>query len=326
MKLTEDQKRMTEENHNMIYGFLRRYNLKEEDWYDIAAIGLIRAVCSYIPGDAKFSTYANVCMLNEVRKELVYKKRHYNNELSLNHEYENDDGEVYEMIDFVESKDDVEKTVLDVIYLQELKEFLLENLSTEKQKKVIELIFEGKDKMTCLKEAGISSQGFLVAIDKIYPKYHKRFCYETSNTNKRRNRVLKEHEEKLQKEADICSRAKAEYEKKKETRKKKLERSKKPYTKGFNINDKIKLPDNNRLYTIRARDERFLICTRPIVYGKETEYFIIDLKEKWYGPDNLIFSPEYKTELDCLSRLKDLQENKMSVSKKKGSQLDFYVA
>lgn len=69
MKMTEEQRRLAEENHNLIYGFLNEYKLDDEDFYDLASIGLCKAAIKYDNNrKEKFSTFAYVCMNNEVKR------------------------------------------------------------------------------------------------------------------------------------------------------------------------------------------------------------------------------------------------------------------
>ena len=60
--LTEEQRSYAAENHNLILAFLRRENFSADDYYDIAALGFLRAVKNWF-GDAatrryRFSTIA----------------------------------------------------------------------------------------------------------------------------------------------------------------------------------------------------------------------------------------------------------------------------
>ena len=66
--MTEEQKDFITQNHNLIYSFLKYYKLPEEEFYDLAAIGLCNSVkTGYYNKDlGNFSTYAYKCMLNEV--------------------------------------------------------------------------------------------------------------------------------------------------------------------------------------------------------------------------------------------------------------------
>ena len=52
------------------------------------------------------------------------------------------------------------------------------------------------------------------------------------------------------------------------------------------IGDKVYIPKEKRPYKVKARDERYIICTKPC-FGTVL-YFIVDLKEQWRAPDNMV--------------------------------------
>lgn len=60
--MTEEQKKIAEENHKLIFDYLWRKGLSVDDYYDIAAIALCRAAMTYDGESSKFSTYAYSCM------------------------------------------------------------------------------------------------------------------------------------------------------------------------------------------------------------------------------------------------------------------------
>ena len=65
--MTDEQRKLVEENHNLIYAFLKRYNLSIEEWYGSAAIGLCKAAINYDPGRGwSFHSYAYERMFYEV--------------------------------------------------------------------------------------------------------------------------------------------------------------------------------------------------------------------------------------------------------------------
>ena len=66
--MTKEAQRLVEDNHNLIYKFLRNHNL-EDDWYDVAAIGLYKAANNYNSDKYEFSTYAYICMYIEMWKD-----------------------------------------------------------------------------------------------------------------------------------------------------------------------------------------------------------------------------------------------------------------
>lgn len=58
------------QNHNLIYSFLRHHNLNIEDYYDIVAIGLVKAAQTFQEEkSSKFSSYAYFVMWNEIKSE-----------------------------------------------------------------------------------------------------------------------------------------------------------------------------------------------------------------------------------------------------------------
>lgn len=59
-------------------------------------------------------------------------------------------------------------------------------------------------------------------------------------------------------------------------------------------------------YTVQARDERFIICTKPFAARRTVIYSIIDLERDVRGPDNMVFGGGYETRDDCEHRLAEL--------------------
>lgn len=91
------------------------------------------------------------------------------------------------------------------------------------------------------------------------------------------------------------------------------------------VNDKIKVPNERQRYTVQARDDRFIIATKPCNIHHTVLYFIIDLECKMRGPDNMIFCSGYETREQCEERLKELQEGQIEVSSRHGIELDLDV-
>ena len=91
------------------------------------------------------------------------------------------------------------------------------------------------------------------------------------------------------------------------------------------VGDKIYVPECKRPFKVRCRDDRFIIATKPFNARKTVIYFIIDLKEKLRGPDNMIFCNGYETDEGCLNRLNELQSGKISVSLRRSIPLDLDI-
>ena len=70
-------------------------------------------------------------------------------------------------------------------------------------------------------------------------------------------------------------------------------------------------------YTIRACNERYLVCTKPYNLRKDTViYSMVDLWEGIRGKDGYVFSPyNYYDQEDCDSYLEDITNGKVSVSR-----------
>ncbi len=92
-----------------------------------------------------------------------------------------------------------------------------------------------------------------------------------------------------------------------------------------NIGDKIYIPSEKKPYTVKARDSRYIICTKPFNPQRTVLYFIIDLVEKWRAPDDRVFCSGYETDEQCLERLGELQSGKIGLSLRRGVLLDIEV-
>lgn len=97
------------------------------------------------------------------------------------------------------------------------------------------------------------------------------------------------------------------------------------YLKKIEIGDKIKFNNEKQRYTVQARNERFMICTKPFNAKKTVWYTIIDTERYCRGVDNLIFKPGYETKEQCDRNLQYLAENKMEVSYRNVIKLDVEV-
>lgn len=54
-------------------------------------------------------------------------------------------------------------------------------------------------------------------------------------------------------------------------------------------------------------------------------YFIVDLKNNWRAPDNLIFCSGYETREQCEERLAELQSGTIELSQRRGIPLDLDI-
>lgn len=72
--LTDEQIKLADNNHNLIFGFINSNRLDESDWYGIIAVAFVNAARTYDSSKGAFSTYAYACMYNEMCVELRKRK------------------------------------------------------------------------------------------------------------------------------------------------------------------------------------------------------------------------------------------------------------
>lgn len=102
MKLNEDEKKLVETNHNLIYGYIRDRNLDIEEYYGLLAIELCKCVRYYDESIGELSTlYYKMCdnLINSKYVKNNAKKR--------------SDGEMLLSLDYEYVKDGFEYTLLD---------------------------------------------------------------------------------------------------------------------------------------------------------------------------------------------------------------------
>lgn len=65
------------------------------------------------------------------------------------------------------------------------------------------------------------------------------------------------------------------------------------------VDSRIWFAEEKRPYTVQARSDRYLICTKPFAAQRTVLYTIIDLQEGVRGPENLIFGMGAETREQC---------------------------
>lgn len=70
MRLNDKQRKLVEQNHNLIYSAMRKFGIRNEkfdDYYGVAAIGLCKAIVYYNPDkQTALSTLVYSCIKNEL--------------------------------------------------------------------------------------------------------------------------------------------------------------------------------------------------------------------------------------------------------------------
>ena len=88
------------------------------------------------------------------------------------------------------------------------------------------------------------------------------------------------------------------------------------------IGDRIWFKREKRPYRVRACDNRFVICTKPMNALKTVLYTIIDLHKNIRGTENLIFCMGFETDKSCQEALERLQCGESEVSYRNRIELD----
>lgn len=82
--ITPEQEQLAQDNHPLIYSFLKKHNLPEDEFYDIVAIGFMKAVRAFDSNRGiKFATFAYRCMRSEWLLELRIRKQKPLNYITL---------------------------------------------------------------------------------------------------------------------------------------------------------------------------------------------------------------------------------------------------
>lgn len=108
--LTSEQKKIVEDNHNLIYFYINKNNLDENEYYDLLALSLCKAAKKFDPSKSKFSTFALHCFkmdhLIEIRNKKAVKRDAL--VISLSDKiYTSDDGKETELVEIIPGDRDV---------------------------------------------------------------------------------------------------------------------------------------------------------------------------------------------------------------------------
>ena len=78
MKMNEEQQKLVLDNQKLVYHVIKQLHLyhKLEDYFDVGIIGLCKAAQTFNPeNNSKFSTYAYICIRNNILMEIRNEKR-----------------------------------------------------------------------------------------------------------------------------------------------------------------------------------------------------------------------------------------------------------
>lgn len=82
------------------------------------------------------------------------------------------------------------------------------------------------------------------------------------------------------------------------------------------IGSRIWFAEDKRPYTVQARDDRFLVCTKPFAAKKTVLYTIVDLHTEMRGTDGFVFGLGYETRADCDDALTTIVKHGEGISRR----------
>lgn len=125
-RLNSEQRRMVEENHNLIYQYLIDNKLPQNDYYDIAALALCNAAINYDSSkNIAFSTYVYKTIGNTIKNYKTHDKRHTVDAISYNiTSTVYGEGTDVEHLETFESRDNVEEENVTKAFFQWFIEYM----------------------------------------------------------------------------------------------------------------------------------------------------------------------------------------------------------
>lgn len=177
MKLTAEQRKLVEDNHKLIYGYMAKYRLNQEQWYSICAIGLCKAAYAY-DGSCSFSTFAYKCMFNEVSHEMRDNKKTYridNRTISLYSTFKTSINEEAPIEEIIASEAKNEDYAVDMEWAR----WFLEHASTIMLKIIYSKLSKCKTCQQVADDAGVSREAInkqMRSLQKYYKEGKRPYC------------------------------------------------------------------------------------------------------------------------------------------------------
>lgn len=144
------KQQLVEDNMKLVYGYISKElptYIGDEDLIQTGMLGLCKAADTWVEGQSKFSSYAYICIRNEILKELRQRNKH-SGVWSLDYMITNENGEVGTFGDCVVGEEDVGYFELDA----------KTHRLTEKQLKIYELLLTGASAKEIAERLGITPQ------------------------------------------------------------------------------------------------------------------------------------------------------------------------
>lgn len=146
---------LVENNMRLVYGFISKEfptYINDEDLVQAGMLGLCQAAEAWDENKGKFSTFAYICIRNEVCTELKNRSKHQG-VLSLDYVVKNEDGETTTFGDCIACCEDVGYVDTSVDYAK----------LTERERSVYALLVMGVDQDSIVDKLGVT-QSFIAQV------------------------------------------------------------------------------------------------------------------------------------------------------------------
>lgn len=166
--LNDAQRKLVEDNHNLIYSFLNSRHLSldsVEDWYGTAAIGLCKAALTFDESrGAKFTTLAYICMDNEVRCIMRTNRKLAQSTVSLDDPIEGADG--CTLADVI---NDTQHDFMESIYLNDAIAIAYKKLNDRDKAMIDMVVNKGMTNVAVAAKFGVAQP----TVSRVYTKFIK---------------------------------------------------------------------------------------------------------------------------------------------------------
>lgn len=168
MKLSNEQVKLVEDNHNLIYSFLLSNNFSIEDYYDIAAIALCETALHYDSSKGAFGTYAyhNMLMkvLGEKRRDSARRRIPESNVFSYDKKISEAGEHELTFLDVLADSCNVEgEVVTDIVFYK-----YINSLKKDRDKRILIMLRDGYNQTEVCKVVGCSQPTVSRVRNKLY--------------------------------------------------------------------------------------------------------------------------------------------------------------
>lgn len=169
--LTDAQRKLAEDNHNLIYFTLNKMKLSADDYYGAAAIGLCKAAETWDSGKSEFSTYSFYLMRNEILLEMRSARKDIRPSCSLDEPAKSRNRESVCIKDTVSAPDMIEPLENRLTIISSISK--ANRSMSNKEKRVFAHMLAGHKQQEIANDIGNSQPHVSRLITNIHKKFHE---------------------------------------------------------------------------------------------------------------------------------------------------------